>query len=386
MERKKTILGIDAMNIRDGGGLTHLREILLHVTIDTINFDKVIVWGNEYCLQQLPDQPWLTKINPILGKTSGFHTTYWQIFCLGKAARELKCNLLFIAGGSAITSFQPKVTICHNMLPFTDTALQLYPTGIRKLKFFILRYIQLFTFRRAVGVIFVSDWARDILLPKISKNVDQCEVISHGISSSFNFPDRVHRSIESCSLNNPFTILYVSRIESYKNQLEVIEAFHQILIQTKWPIRLQLVGSASDKNYEQLVKAKIRTHDPDGNFIVYVGAVPYENLDIYYHNADIAVFASSCENNAITLLEKMAAGLPVICNDVPPMSDFLIDAGVYVDFLNSVELISALKKFIENVDDRIRYSTIALNYSQKYTWSSASKKTFKYLHDNLARK
>jgi glycosyltransferase involved in cell wall biosynthesis len=97
------------------------------------------------------------------------------------------------------------------------------------------------------------------------------------------------------------------------------------------------------------------------------------------------VFASSCENNAITLLEKMAAGLPVICNDVPPMSDFLIDAGVYVDFLNSVELISALKKFIENVDDRIRYSTIALNYSQKYTWSSASRRTFKYLHNNLAR-
>jgi glycosyltransferase involved in cell wall biosynthesis len=383
MQIKENILGIDAMNIRDGGGLTHLREILFHATIETICFHKVIVWGNEYCLQQLPDKPWLTKINPIPGKTSGFHTTYWQIFCLGKAARDLKCNLLFIAGGSAITSFQPKVTICHNMLPFTDSALQLYPTGIRKLKFFLLRYIQLFTFRRTVGVIFVSDWARDILLPKISKNVDQCEVISHGISSSFSFPDRIHRSIESCSPINPFTILYVSRIESYKNQLEVVEAFHELLIQTKWPLRLQLVGSASDKNYEQLVKSKIKMYDPSGIFIEYAGVVPYENLDMYYHNADIAVFASSCENNAITLLEKMAAGLPVICNNVPPMSDFLFDGGVYVDFLNSAELNSALKKFIENVDERIRYSAIALNYSKKYTWSSASMRTFKFLYDNL---
>lgn len=382
----KIILGIDAMNIRDGGGLTHLREILFHATIETICFDKVIVWGNEYCLQQLSDQSWLTKINPIPGKTSGLHTTYWQIFCLGKEARKLECNLLFIAGGSAITNFQPKVTICHNMLPFTDAALQLYPTGIRKLKFFVLRYIQLFTFRRAVGVIFVSDWARDIILPKISKSVDQCEVISHGISSSFGFPDRIHRSIESCSPKNPFTILYVSRIESYKNQLEVIEAFHEVLIQTKWPIRLQLVGSASDKNYEQLVKSKIKMYDPNGIFIKYVGVVPYENLDIFYHNADIAVFASSCENNAITLLEKMAAGLPVICNDVPPMSDFLIDAGVYVDFLNSVELISTLKKFIENVEERIQFSTKAVNYSSQYTWSSASIRTFKYLYDTLALK
>jgi glycosyltransferase involved in cell wall biosynthesis len=158
------------------------------------------------------------------------------------------------------------------------------------------------------------------------------------------------------------------------------------LNQTKWPIRLQLVGSASDKNYEQLVKAKIKTHDPNGNFIEYVGAVPYESLDVYYHNADIAVFASSCENNAITLLEKMAAGLPVICNDVPPMSDFLIDAGVYVDFLNSVELISALKIFIENVEERIQFSAKAVNYSKQYTWSNASIRTFKYLHDNSALK
>lgn len=382
---KENILGIDAMNIRDGGGLTHLREILLHATIKTICFDKVIVWGNEYCLQQLPDQPWLRKVNPIPGKTSGFHTTFWQMFCLGRAARDLKCNLLFVAGGSAITRFQPKVTICHNMLPFTDTALQLYPTGIRKLKFFILRYIQLFTFRHAVGVIFVSDWARDILLQKISKNVDQCEVISHGISSSFGFPDRLHRSIESCSPKNPFTILYVSRIESYKNQLEVIEAFHQVLVQTKWPICLQLVGSASDKNYEQLVKTKINNYDPNGLHIKYVGAVPYENLDIYYHNADIGVFASSCENNAITLLEKMAAGLPVICNNVPPMSDFLIDAGMYVDFSNNIELLSAIKKIIENLDERIRYSAKALHYSKKYTWSSASVRTFKFLYDNLAK-
>ena len=27
---KSAILGIDAVNIRDGGGLTHLREILTH--------------------------------------------------------------------------------------------------------------------------------------------------------------------------------------------------------------------------------------------------------------------------------------------------------------------------------------------------------------------
>jgi hypothetical protein len=190
MQKNQNILGIDAMNIRDGGGLTHLREILFHANRESILFDQIIVWGNDYCLQQLPTQPWLVKINPLTGNSSGLQTTIWQIFYLGRAARKLNCSLLFIAGGSALTSFKPKVTICHNMLPFTDTALQLYPTGFRKLKFYLLRYIQLYTFIRANGVIFVSDWARVIILPQIAKTIEQCAVISHGISSSFSFPER----------------------------------------------------------------------------------------------------------------------------------------------------------------------------------------------------
>jgi len=46
-------LGIDAMNIRDGGGLTHLFEILNCTAKEILYFDQVIVWGNDTCLQQL---------------------------------------------------------------------------------------------------------------------------------------------------------------------------------------------------------------------------------------------------------------------------------------------------------------------------------------------
>ena len=81
----------------------------------------------------------------------------------------------------------------------------------------------------------------------------------------------------------------------------------------------------------------------------------------------------------------MAAGLPVICNNAPPMSDFLIDAGEYVDFLNQVELVSALKEFIENLEKRVSLSSRALHYSQEYGWASASKRTFNYLHDMTVR-
>ncbi|NDA63513.1 MAG: glycosyltransferase, partial [Chitinophagia bacterium] len=343
------ILGIDAMNIRDGGGLTHLREILTHATAETILFDQIIIWGNENCLLQLPNQPWLRKVNPLSVNSSGLRTTLWQIFSLGNAARKFKCSLLFIAGGSALTHFHPKVTICHNMLPFTDTALQLYPSGIRKIKFYLLRLIQLYTFRRANGIIFLSNWASDIILPKINRAHTQSIIISHGINSHFNYPERIHRSIEECSTNNPFTLLYVSRIESYKNQLQVIDAFYKLCIETNWPLKLQLIGMASDIQYEKLVKNKIKTLNSSGILVEYLGSIPYNQVHNYYHKADLGIFGSSCENMPIILLEKMAAGLPIICNDIEPMQDFLLDAGVYVNFDNVSSLGAEMKNLIEDI-------------------------------------
>ena len=368
------------MNIRDGGGLTHLREILYHATRETILFDRVIVWGNEVCLRELPNQPWLTKINPLQGRASGIRTTLWQIFSLGNAARKMNCSLLFIAGGSALTRFQPKVTICHNMLPFTDAALQLYPTGIRKLKFYLLRFIQLHTFRRAKGIIFLSQWAKDSLLSKMGKTNQQLAVIPHGVNAGFSFPDRVHRRIEDCSSNEPFTLIYVSRIESYKNQLQVIEAFHQLQIQSGWPLKLQLAGLASDKEYDQLVKKKITTVDPSGAFIEYLGAVPYEKLGSYYRQADIGIFASSCENMPIILLEKMAAGLPLLCSQDPPMQSFLADVGLYTDFDDTTNTIEQLTYLIADKELRSHLSSLAASATEIYQWKKSSTETLSFIY------
>lgn len=40
------ILGIDASNIRAGGGVTHLVELLRAANPSVHGFEKVIVWGD----------------------------------------------------------------------------------------------------------------------------------------------------------------------------------------------------------------------------------------------------------------------------------------------------------------------------------------------------
>lgn len=374
------ILGIDAINIRDGGGLTHLREILAHTEESNLLFDQVIVWGNDTCLQALPNKPWLKKINPLPAKANGLKRTLWQIFSLGPAAKKMQCSLLFIAGGSTITRFRPYVTICHNMLPFTVTALQQYTNGLRKYKFLLLRKVQLNTFQKAKGIIFLSYWAKEQLQPLIAKPQLKFAVIPHGINPSFKITNRLHRNIADCNKTQPFTILYVSRIEPYKNQLTVIDLVAAIRNVTGWPIRLVLAGLASDAHYYATMQQQIQLVDATSDWIAYQGAVPYENLRDFYAQADMGVFASTCENMPIILLEKMAAGLPIVCSNNAPMPDFLNDAGLYASIDDPIGFQSTVHQLIENRELRVSLSGKATEYAAIYQWSKAATDTFQFLY------
>lgn len=47
-------LGIDASNIRSGGGVVHLVELLNNLDPHSYGINNVIVWGGETLLSQLP--------------------------------------------------------------------------------------------------------------------------------------------------------------------------------------------------------------------------------------------------------------------------------------------------------------------------------------------
>ena len=55
MNKNNYILGIDASNIRGGGGITHLIELLKIENINIYGFKKVILWGGEKTLSLVED-------------------------------------------------------------------------------------------------------------------------------------------------------------------------------------------------------------------------------------------------------------------------------------------------------------------------------------------
>ena len=63
------ILGIDASNIRVGGGLTHLKEILRSVDIEKHDIEKIVIWSSENTLNEIEERHWLKKCSePVMAK------------------------------------------------------------------------------------------------------------------------------------------------------------------------------------------------------------------------------------------------------------------------------------------------------------------------------
>ena len=117
-------LAIDATNLRRGGGVTHLIELLRSANPKIHNFERIVIWGPANSLKLIDDKPWLVKHNPPALERGLLHRTIWQSFCLSKAAREEGCSVMFVPGGSYAGSFFPVVTMSQNLLPFEISELK----------------------------------------------------------------------------------------------------------------------------------------------------------------------------------------------------------------------------------------------------------------------
>ena len=112
------LIGIDATNLRQGGGITHLVELLRAAEPGDHGIEQVIVWGGNRILSAIEDRPWLLKVRPVELDEGFVKRTWWQWRKLSKAAKEAGCTLVFIPGGSYSGTFRPVVTMSRNLLPF----------------------------------------------------------------------------------------------------------------------------------------------------------------------------------------------------------------------------------------------------------------------------
>lgn len=375
-------IGVDAANLRGGGGVTHLVELLRVAQPISQGIKRVIVWGGFDTLSLLDNHPWLDKRTSSALNGSLYRRVLWQRYCLSRLAREAGCDVLFVPGGSYMGNFHPVVTMSRNLLPFELRELLRYGLSTFTLKLLLLRLIQSRSFRRSDGLIFLTQYARQVILKITGELHGKSCTIPHGLNTRFKMKPKVQLPIDDFDKEHPCRLIYVSIVDHYKHQWHVIKAI-STLRKKGLPIVLDLVGPFFPSALRRLNQS-IYDCDPDKNWVHYHGAIAFDKLHSLYAQSDLGLFASSCENMPNILLETMASGLPIACSNRGPMPEVLGCTGVYFDPEQPEDIARVLHTLILSPQLRAELAQASYERAQQYSWERCARDTFGFI-DQVAR-
>lgn len=372
---------INAFSARQGGGQTYLINLLQHRPAGS-GIEIFLLTPSSL---KLPDGiQEITRLQANFPVENPFLRALWEKFWLPVLLRRLKVDVFFCPGGT-VGAKAPAgcktVTMFRNMLPFDLKQRKKYPLGYDRFRNWVLSKTLLRSMLNADLVIFISYYAEAVLKELACGALKRTEVIYHGINPNF----RIELGKELLCpswLPEEGYLLYVSTLDVYKAQIEVIQAY--AILKNKRPTaeKLLLVGF-ENAWYGKRVREEIIRLGLENDVIV-VGSIPYDQLPAVYQHAAINIYASETENCPNILLEALAAGRPIVSSNRQPMPEFGGDAVVYFDPSSPLELAEAI---ISVFDDPVRREQLSLNAyerSQLYDWQRSAQLTWNAIENLVA--
>lgn len=176
------------------------------------------------------------------------------------------------------------------------------------------------------------------------------------------------------SINNKIKVLTVGRVEERKGQ-DIVLATIEKLYKKGVGVEYYIVGSdtPSGNKYESMFNFFLSKLDNKiFKNIHFLGVLDRKKILEGYRDYDIYINASRFDNYPFTVLEAMAAGLPIIANNNSGMKEQIEDGFNGVLFNGtSNDLSKKIMELLNSEDERIRLGRNAINtiikkHSPKY--------------------
>jgi glycosyltransferase involved in cell wall biosynthesis len=370
-------IAILAINLRNGGGQTHLIN-LLSALQDLYPNERYLVYTNSKLSEKICEHQniQIKKISYIFDRP--LLSVIWENIFLSRDLNKNNIKLLFIPGGRYARCSIPVVSMFRNALPFSKENIKLYPL-LQRLKFHLLRRVQIQMFKRSQKVIALNSFGQDII-KKYVNNAECIQVIPHGISKQIR---KKKIAVQTLKRSNEIRVLYVSSYEPYKHHDKVIIELSKIC-NDGYSVRGVFVGAIPDAALDKVRFAS-------GSFcerlkIEWFSEVSQSELiSKFYEEADIAIFASSCENLPNIVLEKMKAGIPLFFHRVRPTMDLVSSNDLSFDIFSSGDLSSVIKRSLDDPSLILKNVTENYRLAKKYDWETTARETRKTLLSCIER-
>lgn len=195
--------------------------------------------------------------------------------------------------------------------------------------------------KHAVKVIVPSNYFKKKVLslhPHISEN----KIIispSSGINPDIFYPKGV-----STKTKKDLHFGYVSRIDEGKGWQIMLEAIS--MLKRDNPdlyknFKLSVYGKGSQvKEFTEMIK-NLHLYDT----VMYYGAAHHNELGAIFRSFDYFLFPTTRESLGLVAIEALACGTPVICSDIEPLTEFIIEGknGYLFEKYSSIKLFNSIK-------------------------------------------
>jgi len=343
---KKILFVINSLAV--GGTETQLSLLAQHLVIRNFRVFIFVLTQNGELEKNLKNNN-MSIIGGRYNRNSFFLTRFFQL---------LGAQFLLLS-----YCIKQKPNIVHSFLPLTNfiTApicklIKIpYITSWRSLthyrdKFFLFSSMDTLALRWSKAVVCNS---KAVLTDLLKKDVWLEEKKTYVIYNGIHFPENKKKSSSLINLRknlgllkSDLGIVYVANLISYKGHIDLIDAFYSLNPREK-NLKLFLVGE--DRGIQKNLRALAEKY----NILDQIFFLGLRNdIQDILESMDIGIMASHEEGFSNSLLEKIAAGLPVVATDVGGNKEAMkgLKGCVLVKPKNPPSLAKGLQHVIENLN------------------------------------
>jgi glycosyltransferase involved in cell wall biosynthesis len=309
--------------------------------------------------------------------TSGLPRVMFDQWVVPRLAARERADVLFSATGFGTWSAAcPEVLLVRNFAYYDSTFHAKYRELGRSLwKNRLRRWHGLLSMQRADCVLFPTEAMRQSVLQTYPwLNDDKSEAVLYGMEPAKpDAPETVPAALRSIERlrergDGPL-LLNVSTYAVHKNLETLVAALPRLL--ERWP-RLRLVTTTSraqttDTAEYEALKRQAAALGIDDAWIE-LGYVDHHLLPHLYHMADVYVFPSFTESFGHSMVEAMAAGLPVVAAGTPVNREVCSDAGRYFDTFDATDCGQAIAQVLAHTELREEMRWASKRRAQDFSW------------------
>jgi glycosyltransferase involved in cell wall biosynthesis len=290
--------------------------------------------------------------------------TIWEQLVLPRLVAKARPDVLFAPGYTApMLASVPMVVTIHDVSFAARPEWFGWREGARR------RALTRWSARRASRVITVSDFSKREIVKHLGIDQSKIEVIYSGATM-------LPYTRLAADAQNGHVVLYVGSLFNRRRLPELLLGFDR-LAQKHPGVRLEIVGDNRTRPHVDF--AELIGRLPSAPRIRARSYVGDEELAALYRSASAFAFLSDYEGFAMTPLEALAAGIPVVLLDTAIAREIYGPAAIYVSEPEPGAIAAALESALFDKRERERTLDAASVQLERYSWHECAQRTLQVL-------